>query len=75
MAKEKVLSSVKKTSSAPSKTAAPVAPAAPKVDESQKYKDAIASIVEAHKKLSANTHDRNLRIALNQAITAAGQLI
>ena len=75
MAKEKVLSSAKKTSSAPSKAAASVAPAAPKVDESQKYKDAIASIVEAHKKVSANTHDRNLRIGLNQAITAAGQLI
>ena len=75
MAKEKVLSSVKKTSSAPSKTAAPVAPAAPKVDESQKYKDAIASIVEAHRRVSANTQDRNLRIAMNQAIVAAGQLI
>jgi len=75
MAKEKVLSSAKKTSSAPSKAAAPVAPAAPKVDESQKYKDAIASIVEAHKKVATNTHDRNLRIELNQAITAAGQLI
>jgi hypothetical protein len=72
MAKEKVLSSVKKTSSAPTKT---VAPAAPKVDESQKYKDAIAAIVEAHRRVSANTQDRNLRIAMNQAIVAAGQLI
>ena len=72
MAKEKVLSSVKKTSSAPAKT---VAPAAPKVDESQKYKDAIAAIVEAHRRVSANTQDRNLRIAMNQAIVAAGQLI
>ena len=72
MAKEKIISSSKKTTSSTIKAPAP---AAPKVDESQKYKDAIAAIVQAHNRLAGNTQDRNLRIALNQAITAAGTLI
>tara|TARA_R100000951_G_C2619149_1_gene173829 strand:- start:442 stop:666 length:225 start_codon:yes stop_codon:yes gene_type:complete len=74
MSKEKILSSAKKTTSAPViKPAA--APIVPKVDESLKYKEAIKSIVDAHGKLAGNTQDRNLRISLNQAIEAAGKII
>ena len=74
MAKEKVLSSAKTTSSSTVKSE-PKAAAAPKVDETQKYKDAISAIVKAKNDLASDTLNRNLRIALNQTITEAAKLI
>ena len=68
MAKEKVLSSAKPTSST-------IVKSAPKVDETKKYKDAINDIVNAQAKLAREPQNRNFRIVLNQTIVAAGKLL
>lgn len=72
MAKEKVLSSVKKTSSTPTKS---VAPAAPKVDNTNKHKEALVEIVNIYAKLKQDTLNRNFRVKLNEAIEAAAKII
>jgi len=72
MPKEKILSSTKKTTSSPIK----VAPApAPKVDDSQKYKDAIADIVNANQKVATDPQNRNHRLGLRDAIAKAQALL
>ena len=70
MPKEKILSSTKKTTSSPIK-AAP----APKVDDSQKYKDAIADIVNANQKVATDPQNRNHRLGLRDAIAKAQALL
>ena len=68
MAKEKVLSSAKPTSST-------IVKSAPKVDDSKKYKDAINDIVNAHAKVGKEPQNRNFRIVLDKCIIAAGKLL
>lgn len=70
MPKEKILSSTKKTTSSPIK----VAPT-PKVDDSQKYKDAIADIVNANQKVATDPQNRNHRLGLRDAIAKAQALL
>lgn len=75
--KEKVLSSVSRTSSAPIQAAEPAAPASKPVtqDTSNKYKEALEAIVKASEKVASATGNRNFRIELNQAISAAKALL
>lgn len=68
--KEKVLSSASRTSSAPIQTPKPVAQ-----DTSNKYKEALEAIVKASEKVASATGNRNFRIELNQAISAAKALL
>jgi len=51
-----------------------VAPA-PKVDDSQKYKDAIADIVNANQKVATDPQNRNHRLGLRDAIAKAQALL
>jgi hypothetical protein len=74
MPKEKILSSTKKTTSSPIKVAPAPAPA-PKVDDSQKYKDAIADIVNANQKVATDPQNRNHRLGLRDAIAKAQALL
>lgn len=75
--KEKVLSSASRTSSAPIQAAKPAAPASKPVaqDTSNKYKEALEAIVKASEKVASATGNRNYRIELNQAISAAKALL
>tara|TARA_S200002703_G_scaffold40851_2_gene35531 strand:+ start:3857 stop:4174 length:318 start_codon:yes stop_codon:yes gene_type:complete len=75
--KEKVLSSASRTSSAPIQAAKPAAPASKPVaqDTSNKYKEALEAIVKASEKVASATGNRNFRIELNQAISAAKALL
>ena len=68
--KEKVLSSASRTSSAPIQAPKPVAQ-----DTSDKYKEALEAIVKASEKVASATGNRNFRIELNQAISAAKALL
>ena len=68
---------IKKTSSAPTKTVAPPphGAAAPKVDDSQKYKDAIAEIARTHEAVLSSSQNRNYRVAFNEAVQKAKDLL
>jgi hypothetical protein len=72
MAKEKTLSSFKKTSSSAIKTSP-----APKSVEPPKneYKEALMAIVEASDKLEADSLNRNNRIALKNEIAKAKAIL
>lgn len=74
--KESVLSTSKVTSSAPVKKAVEAPkPAAPKVDDSQKYKDAIAEIARTHEAVLSSSQNRNYRVAFNEAVQKAKDLL
>lgn len=72
MAKEKVLSSARKTTS----STVSVAPkSAPVVDTSNKYKDALVEIVNISAKLDKDPLNRNFRRKLEEAIKEAAKLV
>mgnify|MGYP000879582949 CR=1 FL=1 len=72
MAKEKTLSSFKKTSSSAIKTSPAPKSAEPPKNE---YKEALMAIVEASDKLEADSLNRNNRIALKNEIAKAKAIL
>jgi len=72
MAKEKVLSSSRKTSSS---TISVTPRSAPVVESSNKYKDALVEIVNISAKLDKDPLNRNFRVKLEEAIREAAKLV
>ena len=72
MAKEKTLSSFKKTSSSAIKPSPAPKPSEPPKNE---YKEALMAIVEASDKLEADSLNRNNRIALKNEIAKAKAIL